>query len=170
MFLNMLKKEETGEYQMKIAKIYKLLTLTMFLTSLTIYAVPVNACSWGWTPGYWKNIVHHPWPTGYDPDDDFEATFGINDPDFPDVTLMEALKLGGGPGVLGAKQTFARAAVASLLSQAALDEKGFYGYVSWVLWFVPYYWNTNDRETILNAAAQLDYYNNLGPPPGWSWP
>jgi hypothetical protein len=49
----------------------------------------------GCTPGYWKNHLAD-WPaSGISPSDDFDSTFGVDLFD-PDITLGEAVKLGGG--------------------------------------------------------------------------
>lgn len=71
----------------------------------------------GCTPGYWKQDHHFDsWPAAYDPSDSFNATFG--DTWFTsDITLLAALKRGGG-GV----NALARHAVAALLNA----ESGFY--------------------------------------------
>jgi hypothetical protein len=46
----------------------------------------------GCTPGFWKNHLEL-WPIS--PDDDFDATFGVDLFD-PDITLGQAVRLGGG--------------------------------------------------------------------------
>jgi hypothetical protein len=69
----------------------------------------------GCTPGYWKNHLED-WPaTGYSPMDDFDATFGV-DLFSPDITLGQAIRLGGG----GVKK-LARHGTAALLSAAHPD-------------------------------------------------
>ena len=49
----------------------------------------------GCTPGYWRNHLDSWPPTGLAPGDDFDTTFGV---DFfnPDITLEQAVNLGGG--------------------------------------------------------------------------
>jgi hypothetical protein len=69
----------------------------------------------GCTPGYWKQEHHFDSWMGYSPGDDFDATFGV-DLFNPDITLVEALRLGGG-GV----NAMARHAVAALLNAANDD-------------------------------------------------
>ena len=69
----------------------------------------------GCTPGYWKNHSGSWAATGYDPDDDFDDTFGVDYFD-PDITLCEALRNGGG-GV----NALGRHAVAALLNGAHGD-------------------------------------------------
>lgn len=64
----------------------------------------------GCTPGFWKNHPSAWGPTGHGPGDDFDAKFGVDLFD-PNITLLEALNLGGG-GV----NALARAAVAALLN------------------------------------------------------
>jgi hypothetical protein len=57
----------------------------------------------GCTPGYWKNVRKHgdSWvPTGLDPDDDFDTTFGV-DYYMPDITLLTALSAEDKPGEEG---------------------------------------------------------------------
>lgn len=49
----------------------------------------------GCTPGYWKNHLDSWGPTGLSPDDDFDTTFGVDYFD-PDITLDDAINLGGG--------------------------------------------------------------------------
>lgn len=66
----------------------------------------------GCTPGFWKNSVGS-WPAGYLPGADFDATFGVNGFN-PNITLLDALNLGG-----GGKNALARHAVAGLLNSAA---------------------------------------------------
>jgi hypothetical protein len=66
----------------------------------------------GCTPGYWKNHLEQWAATGYSPTDDFDTTFGTEYFD-PDITLEQAVNLGGG-GV----ERLARHGVAALLSAA----------------------------------------------------
>lgn len=49
----------------------------------------------GCTPGFWKNHLSAWGPTGFSPSDDFDTTFGVDLFD-PDITLEQALNLGGG--------------------------------------------------------------------------
>ena len=102
--------------------------LGMLLLLMTVVSsvLPVFACSYGLTPGYWKNIRKHEWPAGYDDDDLFGDYFAD---DMDGATLMDALKFHGGPGIEGAKRILARAAVACLLSQATFDPSE----VNWVI-------------------------------------
>ena len=66
----------------------------------------------GCTPGKWKNNTDIWGPTGYLPGDDWDTTFGV-DAFNPDLTLLEALKQGGG-GV----KALGRHATAALLNAA----------------------------------------------------
>jgi len=66
----------------------------------------------GCTPGYWRNHLSDWAATGYSPGDDFDTTFGV-DLFSPDITLEEAINLGGG-GV----RKLARHGTAALLSAA----------------------------------------------------
>ena len=49
----------------------------------------------GCTPGYWKNHVENWGPSGLNPGDDFDTTFGVDYFD-PDITLEEAVHARGG--------------------------------------------------------------------------
>lgn len=64
----------------------------------------------GCTPGYWRNHLEDWPPTGLSPADDFDTTFGV---DFfsPDITLDDAIRLGG-----GGNRKVARHGTAGLLS------------------------------------------------------
>jgi hypothetical protein len=68
-------------------------------------------CHKGCTPGFWKNHLDA-WPTGYSPDDDFDATFGVDLFD-PDITLEEAVNAKGGK-----ENKLARHGTAALLDAA----------------------------------------------------
>jgi hypothetical protein len=65
-----------------------------------------QACS----PGFFKNDLEEWAPTGLSPEDDFDLTFGT-DAFAPDISLLEALNLGGGDANL-----LARRGVSGLLS------------------------------------------------------
>jgi uncharacterized repeat protein (TIGR01451 family) len=65
----------------------------------------------GCTPGFWRNHLDD-WPTRFAPGDDFDTIFGVNLFN-PDITLEQAVNLGGG----GVKK-LARHGTAALLSAA----------------------------------------------------
>ena len=69
----------------------------------------------GCTPGYWKNHLEDWPPTGFAPTDDFDTVFGTGYFS-PDITLGDAVRLGGG-GV----RKLARHGTAALLSAAHPD-------------------------------------------------
>ncbi len=71
------------------------------------------------TPGYWKNIEKHPYPSPWTPDTNFESVFGPS-PLPSSLTLGEALELGGG-GI----NALARQAAAALLNAS----KSTYAYI-----------------------------------------
>ncbi len=66
----------------------------------------------GCTPGYWKQPQHFDSWVTYDQDDLFSDVFGVG----PDITLLQALKTGG-----GGENALGRHAVAGLLDAASLD-------------------------------------------------
>lgn len=87
-------------------------TMTLCLTNSDVLNVEdlYGSCgSEGCTPGYWKNHLATWGPTGLNPSDSWNATFGVSGYD-PDVTLLEALDP---PTEL---QTFGAHAVAALLN------------------------------------------------------
>jgi len=70
----------------------------------------------GCTPGYWKQPQHlFAWaPTGYSPDDPYGTVFGVDDS--LDLTLLQALRIGG-----GGEMALYRHATAALLNAASPD-------------------------------------------------
>lgn len=68
----------------------------------------------GCTPGYWKQPHHLDSWVGYDPDQSYEAVFGV-DAEF-DKSLLGALQQGG-----GGEKALGRHAVAALLNSASAD-------------------------------------------------
>jgi hypothetical protein len=75
----------------------------------------------GCTPGFWKNLKKHggEW-TDYSPDDDYVGGIFILPSEFSDlnVSLIDALKFGGGNGKIGMARNLIRAAVAGILNEA----------------------------------------------------
>jgi hypothetical protein len=69
----------------------------------------------GCTPGFWKNSVGSWPPTGYAPNNDFDLVFSVNLFN-PNLTLLQALDLGG-----GGTNALARHAVAALLNASHPD-------------------------------------------------
>lgn len=91
-----------------------ILVLFVVLFTLVFLSSSVLGCDEGCTPGYWKQPQHmDSWLlcVDYEPGDDFAETFGVEAYTSLDVTLLEALKLGG-----GGEKALARHAVAALLN------------------------------------------------------
>lgn len=80
----------------------------------TFYNHPAPPRGEGCTPGYWRNHLSQWATTGFATGDDFDATFGVNLFN-PNITLLQAIKLGGG-GV----NRLARHGTAALLSAASV--------------------------------------------------
>ena len=114
----------------------------------------------GCTPGYWKNHLSS-WQ-GYSPTQKVSSVF-TGAGTYANVQLKDALALGGGSGVDGAKRILLRAATAALLNASHSGVDGFYS-VKQVVDQVNAALRTNNRQTILNLAAALDRANNLGCP------
>jgi hypothetical protein len=117
--------------------------------------VPASACCYpqGCTPGYWKQPQHEDsWgPTGYAPDDDFEAIFGVDVPG--DWTLLEALSAQNkdvGSGVVAA---FMRHAVAALLNTAH-GEVCFGWDEDYAKWFIQNTWGEEWAKDFLAGANE----------------
>jgi hypothetical protein len=109
----------------------------------------------GCTPGFWKN---HPFPEPYTPETLFSDVFGVTIADDEDLTLGEALNLGG-----GGENALARAAVAALLN-AASDEIDFEFTVEEVIEQVQNAIASGDPEAIEDLKDELDRENNRGCP------
>jgi hypothetical protein len=111
----------------------------------------------GCTPGFWKN---HPkeWPAPYEPGDLFSDVFGVTIAGDEDLTLREALNLGGGDEI-----ALARAAVAALLN-AASDEIDFEFTEQEVIEKVQAAIASGDPEEIEDLKDELDRENNRGCP------
>ncbi|NUP94674.1 MAG: hypothetical protein HUU28_00780 [Planctomycetaceae bacterium] len=77
--------------------------------------VQVTPGTQGCTPGYWKNHEEAWHDSGFNPTDDFDTVFGV-DAFTPDITLMQALNLGGGK-----LNKLARHGVAALLNGGDMD-------------------------------------------------
>lgn len=125
--------------------------------------IPIPAPGEGCTPGFWKN---HPaaWgSTGFSPGQTLSSVFVIpgNLSSLAPVTLHNALKFSGGPGVLGGAKILLRASVAAVLNAAhpGVDYPRTPGQVTSAV-------NTalasNNRSVMLSLASSLDADNNLG--------
>jgi hypothetical protein len=124
--------------------------------------------SQGLTPGYWKN---HPraWPSPYVPKGSSATTlgtaFGITSPSwFPglaDMTMMQALRGGGGNALNGAAKILMRAATAALLN-AASSNVSYPMSVLEIKVAVLAALGSNNRDIMLALATKIDNFNNLG--------
>jgi hypothetical protein len=114
----------------------------------------------GCSLGYWKNHTGS-WQ-GYFPTDTVGDVFEIGG-SFADVTLLEALSFGGGPGVDGAKKILLRQAVAALLN-AAHPDVSYPRTEAQVIAAVKAQLASETRSAILALAGELDVDNNLGCP------
>ncbi len=148
---------------------------------------------WAFTPGFWKNHTssspagHDAWQyTAYDPGEllvDVGFILGElgsqypkgSEGSFSTLTLLQALRLKGGAGIVGAGEILLRAGVASLLN--ASFHETMWGTV------VPYFPMTSaevieavntaiatvDPVVMLELAAELDGYNNGYEYFDWTW-
>lgn len=118
----------------------------------------------GCTPGYWKNHTRS-WPVGLSPSQTTGSVFSGASafPSLASQSLLQSLQGGGGSGTLGAAKILLRAAVAALLnaSHANVD---YPRRTSDIVADVNAALSSNNRNTMLELAGQLDGDNNLGCP------
>ena len=144
----------------------------LVLAALVVTAAPVAAVTVGetegCTPGYWKNHTDswQEYSSSTLVKDVFAAAAGTA---LGDLTLLQALSGGGGPGVAGAESILLQAAVAALLN-ASYDPLAFPWQRAGSMFRPPLVASVNealasdDRSTILALAGWLDADNNLGCP------
>ena len=118
----------------------------------------------GCTPGYWKVDKHAAaWgPTGYTSGQNLGSVFansslyGLNN-----YTLLQSLSFKGGPDNVGAAGILFRAATAAILN-AGHAEVDYYLTAAQIVAQVNAALATNNRQTILLLATELDTANNAG--------
>lgn len=137
-----------------------------------IAVAPVAATDQGCTPGYWKNHTSM-WPdlSGYPAGMAYTTSMTLKQAGFvfpaelsrfENVTLLQALQGGGGPGLDGATTILLRAAVASLLNGSFGDAHAILPF--YVLRMANEGLASLNRDRILYFATALDYNNNVGCP------
>jgi len=115
----------------------------------------------GLTPGFWKNLKHVEHWTSFSPSDQVEGVFDLpSELSSLDVSLMAALKFGGGKGALGMARSLLRAAVAAILNDAHPDIE--YQYVGDIIDDVNNALASLDRDTMETLKDTLDEANNYG--------
>jgi hypothetical protein len=129
------------------------------------YYGTTNSGSQGCTPGYWKNHEKS-WPTtGYSTSQKVSSVFGQASlyPSLGSSTLLQALYFEGGSDLNGAAGNLLRAATAALLNSAhsGVDYPWVTGQV---VFEVDAALASQNRDTILGLASDLDQDNNLGCP------
>jgi hypothetical protein len=121
----------------------------------------------GCTPGYWKNHTEN-WEE-YRPASllKFNFTIPASLSSFANVTFVDALAGGGGPGINGAAKILFRASVAAYLN-AAHEGVGYplrrFSDPGHIQDAVNEALASGDRQAMLDLAAELDALNNLGCP------
>jgi hypothetical protein len=114
----------------------------------------------GLTPGFWKNHTNV-WQ-GYSPNQTLESVFNVpNSLGLDNVTLLNALKFGGGGGVKGAAQNLFRHAVAALLN-AAHEHVDYALTTAQIISQVNNALASNNASTIEALKNKLDKLNNAG--------
>jgi hypothetical protein len=118
----------------------------------------------GCTPGFWKNHPNAWAATGFSAVATLESVFNVPDAlGLDNVTLLDALSLPGGPGVLGASQILFRAAVAAILN-AGHPDVAYDQSAASIITAVNTALASGNRTTILALATSLDNSNNAGCP------
>jgi hypothetical protein len=112
----------------------------------------------GCTPGYWKNHTED-W-VGYDPDDLVSSVFA-NAGSLGSMTLLEALKNGGGETLEDAKRLLIHHAVAALLNSTHPDVDYAFTTAQVIAWTSDMLTST-DRDAILGLKDLFDTENNRG--------
>jgi hypothetical protein len=150
------------------------------IAAAVLIAAPASATtvgnSQGCTPGFWKN--HTNWAS-YDVEYSTGTTVssmlgGYTFPaalsQFQSTTMLQALQGGGGTGVTGAAKILLRAGTAAYLNADVeilypyrRDTTGFGGLPS-LKSLITSALDSQDRDTMIALAAQLDAANNLGCP------
>lgn len=152
------------------------------LAALMLGAPPAQATTSGTTegctPGYWKVPQHFDSWQDASPGDAFVDVFGGMTPVgyiTSELTMLQALQGGGGPGLDGAREILARAAAAAWLNAAYDDADGHLKFP----WrrtavgeggrpplepTVAAALQSTSRSGMLALASQLDVDNNLGCP------
>lgn len=138
--------------------------LAISMTSVLLFSGTlgvVSACELeGLSPGFWKN--HQDIWVGYSPDQLVGDMFNVPFSDLMDDTLLDALKYGGGSGILGATKNLLRHAVAALLNEA---HPGIhYAISNDIICMVNYPLSqpNPDPEILEYYKDILNYHNNLG--------
>ena len=112
----------------------------------------------GCTPGYWKNRTED-W-VGYDPDDLVSSVFA-NAGSLGSMTLLAALKKGGGDTLEDAKRLLLHHAVAALLNSTHPDIDYAFTTAQVIAWTSDMLTST-DRDAILGLKDPFDTENNRG--------
>jgi hypothetical protein len=114
----------------------------------------------GCTPGFWKNNPTRALEvSGINIETAAVSDYYTVDEPFASTFLIDALGFQGGSGVEGATEILLRAAVAGLINAAALP-----GYGDFPLGQVQSALDSDDRDTMLALASQIDLENNQGCP------
>ena len=124
--------------------------------------IPFQGC----TPGYWKQTQHlDSWlATGFSPNQTLESVFDVpNQFGLDNKTLRQALSFKGSTTNTGAAQILLRAAVSALLNSAHPDID-YPRTTAEVIAQVNAALASNNRNTMLSLAAELDADNNLSCP------
>ncbi|HXE74729.1 MAG TPA: kelch repeat-containing protein [Candidatus Xenobia bacterium] len=125
----------------------------------------------GCTPGFWKNHLRA-WPSPYTPNTQIKDVFTVpagiytvNNKPLGDNTLLDGLNMKGGSGLNGGVQILMRAAVAALLN-AAHPNVQYPRTEAEIIAAVNAALASQNRNTLVSLAGELDEDNNLGCPIG----
>ena len=136
----------------------------LFLSNMACVSAVVNGGEpGGLTPGFWKNLRKHGmyWE-GYSPDEDTIGEVFVLPEELAslNVPLIDALKFGGGKGIIGMAKSLLRAAVAAILNDA--NSEIDYQYPGDVIDDVNNALASLNRDTMEDIKDTLDEANNYG--------
>ena len=150
---------------MKNMKILVIGIISIFFLSGMLGAIAGgnNGEPGGLTPGFWKNLRKHQihW-VYYEPEDEIGDIFELPQElsSLEEVSLIEALKFGGGPGAMGMARNLLRQAVAALLN--FMNPEIEYQYQGNIIDAVNNALDSLDRDTMEMLKDDLDEANNYG--------
>jgi hypothetical protein len=130
-------------------------TLALAIAVVGITAAP--AAAHGCTPGFWKNHT-----SLYVTNPTVGSFFTGFDASIASLTMSEALELGGGSGIVGAQRILARAAAAAYFNITVTGD--YPASLATLATNVNAVLASGDRAAILDVAASIDFFNNVGNP------
>jgi hypothetical protein len=144
-----------------------MLVMTFVAGTNFLTPAPAQACYHeGLTPGWWKNHTNY-WGNHWSPNNLLGSMFtGASAYSLQNRTLLQALYFPehGAHNLQLAAENLLRAAVAAELNSVSLYVITYYKSATWIRTNVNAALLSGDHDTMVNLAARLDNWNNLGVP------